>query len=184
MALMKCKECGTDVAKSAKTCPKCGAPVPKGVGTGCLTVIVGVLIFGGVMKALSGQSASTTVVANVAAPATATPAAAPPSDPLQAKLPELLSVYKDNELQGDTRFKGQWLQTTGVISDVTRDAFNAAHLKLGTGALYENPMLDCLLVEKDRAKAAQLHKGDKATVVGKVTGMVIMSVVVSDCEIR
>lgn len=29
MALLKCKECGNEVADSAKACPKCGAPVPK-----------------------------------------------------------------------------------------------------------------------------------------------------------
>lgn len=29
MALIKCKECGTEVSDSAKNCPKCGAPTPK-----------------------------------------------------------------------------------------------------------------------------------------------------------
>jgi hypothetical protein len=29
MALIKCKECGAEVSNSAKTCPKCGAPMPK-----------------------------------------------------------------------------------------------------------------------------------------------------------
>ena len=28
MALVKCAECGTDVATSAASCPKCGAPGP------------------------------------------------------------------------------------------------------------------------------------------------------------
>lgn len=27
MALVKCKECGTEVSESAKSCPKCGAAV-------------------------------------------------------------------------------------------------------------------------------------------------------------
>jgi hypothetical protein len=30
MALIKCKECGSEVSNGAKTCPKCGAPIPKG----------------------------------------------------------------------------------------------------------------------------------------------------------
>lgn len=42
MALIKCKECGSEVSDSAKTCPKCGAPVPK--GTSLLTVIVGFIL--------------------------------------------------------------------------------------------------------------------------------------------
>lgn len=32
MALIKCKECGNEVSSEAKTCPKCGAKVPKGMG--------------------------------------------------------------------------------------------------------------------------------------------------------
>lgn len=29
MALIACKDCGTEVSTSAKACPKCGAKVPK-----------------------------------------------------------------------------------------------------------------------------------------------------------
>jgi len=32
MALVTCKECGTQVASSAKTCPKCGVDYPGGAG--------------------------------------------------------------------------------------------------------------------------------------------------------
>tara|TARA_R110000751_G_scaffold224345_2_gene326425 strand:- start:37 stop:717 length:681 start_codon:yes stop_codon:yes gene_type:complete len=39
MALRKCKECGHQVAKSAKACPSCGAKQPQGMG------IVGWLVF-------------------------------------------------------------------------------------------------------------------------------------------
>jgi hypothetical protein len=40
MALVKCKECGNEVATSAKACPKCGNKMPK--KTGLLTWIVGI----------------------------------------------------------------------------------------------------------------------------------------------
>ncbi len=53
MALIKCKQCGGDVSPQAKTCPKCGAPVPKSL-TGCLVAlgVVGVffLIMGGLFR--------------------------------------------------------------------------------------------------------------------------------------
>ena len=38
MALIKCKECGTEVSSKAETCPKCGVRVT--VKNGCLTFIV------------------------------------------------------------------------------------------------------------------------------------------------
>lgn len=50
MALTKCKECGNEIAKSAKACPKCGAPVKR---TGCLTmglaIFLGLAVLGGIV---------------------------------------------------------------------------------------------------------------------------------------
>lgn len=42
MALVKCKECGSEVSNSAKTCPKCGAPMPK--KTSFFTWVVGAFL--------------------------------------------------------------------------------------------------------------------------------------------
>ena len=47
MALIKCKECGTEVSSKAETCPKCGARVaakPMGCGT-----LIGVIFLGGII---------------------------------------------------------------------------------------------------------------------------------------
>lgn len=50
--LIKCKSCGADIARSAKTCPHCGAKNKKKTALGIILVIVGVLLisaaFGGV----------------------------------------------------------------------------------------------------------------------------------------
>ena len=43
--LIKCKSCGADIAKSAKTCPHCGAKNKKNTALGIILVIVGVLLF-------------------------------------------------------------------------------------------------------------------------------------------
>lgn len=45
MALIKCKECGNEVSKKAKTCPKCGAPVKQSSSLGVVLLVGGVLIF-------------------------------------------------------------------------------------------------------------------------------------------
>ena len=64
--MIKCKVCGEEIAKSAKTCPKCGARNKRGVRffVGALLFFVGVLIltsaFGGGGKDaadISGQNA-------------------------------------------------------------------------------------------------------------------------------
>ena len=43
MALVKCKECGGEVSKIAKSCPKCGAPVKK-KGIGCGSLIIALIV--------------------------------------------------------------------------------------------------------------------------------------------
>lgn len=42
MALIKCKECGNSISKSAQSCPKCGAKIKR---TSLFTKIFGVLLF-------------------------------------------------------------------------------------------------------------------------------------------
>lgn len=49
--MISCKSCGAEIAKSAKTCPHCGAKNKQHKGLGIVLVILGVLIFIG---ALSG----------------------------------------------------------------------------------------------------------------------------------
>jgi RNA polymerase subunit RPABC4/transcription elongation factor Spt4 len=45
MALIKCKDCGTEISDAAAACPKCGAPVPRTIGPDkeqcpwCMTVV-------------------------------------------------------------------------------------------------------------------------------------------------
>lgn len=57
MALIKCKECGAAVSKSAKACPGCGAK--RGVGVfGCLTAIIVFPILLIIVIAISGGGGS------------------------------------------------------------------------------------------------------------------------------
>lgn len=54
MALVKCKECGEQVSTQAKTCPKCGARVPK--KTSLITWVVLIFIIYVVYQANQGPS--------------------------------------------------------------------------------------------------------------------------------
>ena len=45
MALVKCKECGSQVSSKAKACPSCGAKPQKTVGTFGGLVVIGIAIF-------------------------------------------------------------------------------------------------------------------------------------------
>ncbi|SEN54749.1 zinc-ribbon domain-containing protein [Duganella sp. CF517] len=68
MALVKCKECGTEVSTEAKACPKCGAKPPKKVG---LLGWIAVLFVGFFVYQCTSQSSRTSVAekpAEVAVP--------------------------------------------------------------------------------------------------------------------
>lgn len=61
MALIKCKECETEISTTAKACPKCGAPPPQSAAeiivtiiqkTGFGTMVIVVLFFGWVVTTI------------------------------------------------------------------------------------------------------------------------------------
>jgi len=63
MALIKCKECGTEISDKASTCPKCGAPIKKR-GCGCTTVLLGFFIFFVVVGVAINSSKTSTASSN------------------------------------------------------------------------------------------------------------------------
>lgn len=65
MALVKCKECGNEIAKSAKVCPKCGA---KNKQTSVVTKVVMGLFVVGVIGAVAGKKEPQSVASSVPAP--------------------------------------------------------------------------------------------------------------------
>ena len=59
--MVKCKTCGADIAKTAKTCPHCGARRRAGIGRGILgtiLLIIGIFIIIGALVGNSGSSSS------------------------------------------------------------------------------------------------------------------------------
>lgn len=69
MALIKCKECGTDVSTDAKNCPKCGAPLKK--RRGCLPILglgfLGLVALSAIGRLIGGPSTPSTPAQNTQA---------------------------------------------------------------------------------------------------------------------
>jgi hypothetical protein len=194
MALKKCKECGNEVSSQAKTCPKCGAPVPKTTAlVGCLSVVIVLMVIGGISKAIGGSPSTSSVAAGV--PATmvastgnaATPAAEPAPEVAKVAtavdLSTLLSEYKGNEVRADGLFKGHLIQTTGTVGDIKNDILNHPYVTVGHGQEFEVPVLQCSLADDQAQAATTLRKGQRITVRGNVTGL-MMNVLADDCRIQ
>ncbi len=72
MALVKCKECGHEVSKKAKSCPACGAPTPK--RTSLLTWIIAGFFALVIIRAIfSSSTAPPSEQSDAVAPVTKTP---------------------------------------------------------------------------------------------------------------
>lgn len=58
MAMAKCRECGTEVSDSAKTCPKCGISKPVKKTSLLVKVVFGLFILGVIGQIIGGGSGS------------------------------------------------------------------------------------------------------------------------------
>lgn len=181
MALTKCKQCGGDMASNAAACPKCGAPPPRGLSFGKLLMFgVGgfmALCFFGTCVSGIGAAARKGGGTASAAPSAPRPAATATS----VEIRKLLAEYSDNEIRADSAFKGQLIQTTGVVDDVKKDIMDSIYVTLGTGRQFEIPQVQCFFDDVHAKKAAALSKGARVTVRGRVDGL-MMNVLVKDCE--
>lgn len=180
MALVKCKQCGSDVATNLATCPQCGAPRPRGTSTGKVLALVGVgvgalcvvpCLLGGVVSAFKGGGTAPSTRAS----AKPTEAARP------VDIRTLLAEYRDNEVRADSTFKGHVVQTTGIVDDVKRDIMNNIYVVVGTGQELEIPQVQCFFDDAHAKKAASLSLGMRVTVRGRVGGL-MMNVLVRECE--
>jgi len=106
----------------------------------------------------------------------------PAETPTTVKISTLLSDYKNNEVRADGVYKGKLIQTSGSANDIKKDIMGGMYVTVGTGKSFEIPVVQCQLGENEAKKAANLNKGDKVTVRGRVTGL-LMNVQVEDCEI-
>jgi hypothetical protein len=177
MALVRCKQCGGDVASNAAACPKCGAPQPRDINIGKLfgiaVAVLAAVIF--IPWALAQRSER-------AAAAAATAAAQRAANAKQVEIRTLISEYADNEVRADAAFKGKLIQTTGVVDDVKRDVLNTVYVIVGTGKRYEARAVQCFLDEDNAKTVSSLTKGSRVIIRGRVKGL-LMNVLVEDCEI-
>jgi len=180
MALVKCKQCGTEVANNAATCPQCGAKVPRGMSTGKILLLIfgglGVCFFGTCMVGAVGMARSKPGGAGSSSGASSTAAASA----RYVDIHTLLSEYADNQVRADSTFKGRYVQIDGVVNDVRRDVLNTIYVTLGSSQL-EVLQVQCFFNEGQAKRAASLSRGSRVSVRGRVDGM-LMNVLMKDCE--
>lgn len=176
MALTKCTECGEEISKKAEKCPKCGAPTKK--KTSIFTWLVVIILIFWMIGSLSGRSKTTEATDNSTSQSDVAP-----KQVTQVNIEDILSAYKNNEVGADNIFKGQIIQTTGVIGSVKKDVLDNLYVILGTGAQFEIPQIQAFFDNSQNNQLATLNKGEKLTVVCHIEGL-MMNVLAKKCVIK
>jgi hypothetical protein len=99
------------------------------------------------------------------------------------KINDILSLYKDNEVKADLQYKNKCIEVTGSVDLIKKDFLDNMYVTLGTGAIFEIPVIQCHLNKEQEMTAANLTKGQKVTVKGRVDGL-MMNVQLKDCVIQ
>jgi hypothetical protein len=179
MALVKCTQCGNEVATNAAACPRCGAPPHRRINFGRLFRIAVVL---SVAPCFLAWVLITIRDGGEGGAPSARASTRPAAEAKQVELRKLLSEYGDNEVRADEAFKGRVIQTSGVVGEVKKDIVGDTYVLVGTGRQFELPVLQCSLNSNQVKKAATLTKGARVTVRGRVTGL-MLNVQAGDCEV-
>ena len=101
MALVKCKECSTEISTSAKACPKCGAKPPQktSVVTWLVLAVIAVVVF----NSFSSDPGSTTSTASTssASSGTSTGTETKKKEVVERKAPSWSTFDSSDEMSGE-----------------------------------------------------------------------------------
>ena len=90
----------------------------------------------------------------------------------------LFYTYQQNEVSADNNFKDKWFYVEGVVDDIKKDIMDDIYVTLKTGEMFGN--IQCFLDDAD--VASQLQKGQKITIYGKCSGL-MMNVLMKECKV-
>jgi hypothetical protein len=85
---------------------------------------------------------------------------------------ELVEEYKDNEANGDKKYKEQIISVTGYVTEISSDEINLNDVVCG------------FYGSSEQKKLSTLSKGQQLTVKGKCTGKWLWTVHLEDCVIE
>ncbi|MGO4579601.1 hypothetical protein AB4Z48_26515 [Cupriavidus sp. 2TAF22] len=92
---------------------------------------------------------------------------------------QLYQEYKANEVLADTKYKGNWLYVSGVVAEIGKDFTDAPYLRLLAGQ-FQFDNVRAMLGKSATSVLAQLHKGNRVSVMCLGRGMLVGSPVL-DC---
>ncbi len=185
--ITKCTSCGKEIAKSAKTCPSCGAkqkkPIYKKVWFWAIIIILLIII----IPSSSGENKSTNKKETNQDKTNATETSAEtPQETISyttVDMKTFLDEYDKNKLAAQEKYTDTYIQTTGYISNIS-SVFGSTYISINFSRdSFLDNSITCYPKSEEKDKVLKLENKEKITVRGKVQDMSMMSIDLEDCEI-
>lgn len=204
--MINCLDCEKEMSDSAPACPNCGKPnanAPEEVRPVGILLGIGIFFIPLIFSWFTLRKGHTTKAkaisfswlilslillgsqdgSNSGGGHSASPVAAKPEQITQVHIREILSAYENNEVGADNQYKGNLIQTTGIVSNIKKDIIDNLYVTLGTGAQFQIPEIQAFFDDSMNNQLGQLRKGQKLTVVCRIEGL-MMNVLAKDCVIK
>lgn len=172
--LVKCKTCGADIAKTAKTCPHCGAKQHTGVYVVCtIIIIITALACIGILfgdNSLEPSASRQPQKENEKV------------ETIEISATDLWAAYDENEVNADNLYKNKTLSVTGTVFEIGKDVItDAPFILLKSGDPYGIYSIQCYVASSsEQEKLANVRDGDVVTITGKCTGKTL-NVILTSC---
>ena len=167
-----CKSCGKEIAKSAKSCPSCGAKNTKPFYKRWWFWLIVVFVFFGVIgRGNETSNNSTTPTKN------ATEIALEKSQEIDYRV--IYSDYEKNPINADSKYKDKYWKISGTVGTIDREIMGEPYITFEIDFLKD---IRVTFNKSEEEKVSKLAKGQKITVVGKCNGTLLSSsVTFEDC---
>ncbi len=137
-----------------------------------IIVVVAVNQQGDEDKTVSTNSESTSSVSTVTK-----------EKPIVVKAEDLAATFDENEIKGNKLYKDKLAEITGTVSDIG-ESLGQTYVVLSSGKDFSITNVQCFFKDDNEiSKVAEIKKGTKATIIGKIDGKSI-NVAVNDCKIK
>lgn len=176
--LTTCKTCGEKIAKSARTCPHCGAKRHQGIlAFGYALLIISlVLLFYGLFVAIDNRNAPVAQNGSIAGS---------PEQPeiINVSASNLASAYEANTVRADELYKNKIVAISGTVQDITQDMVSKDPCVLLESGNVLYPV-QCFFNESESDSVSQLRDGDEITIIGQCAGLSLAYVQITNCSIQ
>lgn len=105
----------------------------------------------------------------------------PAEQAIEVTAVKLAGDYRANEVNGDNLYKGKLVKVTGTIGTIGKDITNNMYVAI-EGDTNSITSVQCYFKDDAAGQLAQLAKGQKITIQGRVNGL-MGNVLVKECSI-